>query len=293
MAGVAEWLLERRPARVVLMAALFPMPLLAVVSAAIVALTAMARGWRVAAADAAMAVVLIGIMTAIAQGFWLQITFGAGLTWLVAGALGNLRRAGSLNLAVQCAVLLGLAGALAFTIWSRDPRAYWEQVLLDLGERARMAGLEVGPADLMPAAAQLMTGMMAASAVASALAALFLATWWAGRMGAADFAGEFRQLRMGRVMGLLAAVTAALALTGLRTSVDDLLLVLGVGFVIQGLAVVHWHGARRQWPRGWSAFLYLPLALVPALAVAELLILALIGLVDNAYELRRQGTNLV
>jgi hypothetical protein len=293
MAGVADWLLGRRHMRVILMAALFPMPLLAVASAAIVALTAMRLGWRMALVDVAAAVVVVGILTALAQGFWLQISIGAAVTWAVAVLLGQLRETGSLNLAVQCAVLLGIIGTLAFTVLNPDPQAYWEDVLRDLAQRARDAGLEIGPADLLPAAAEFMTGMMSASAVASALAALFLACWWAGDMSRVEFGTEFRQLRMGRVLGLLAGVFGVLALAGLRPSVDDLLLVLGTGFVIQGLAVIHWHGAQRNWPRGWALFLYLPLALLPALAAAELLVLALLGLVDNGYRLRRSGGNLV
>jgi len=289
MSGLADWLLERRPVRVVLMAVLFPMPLLAVGTAAIVALTTMARGWRHALADIAAAVTLVAVMTALAQGFWLQLSLGAGLTWLLALLLGQLRRSGSLNLAVQVAVLLGFLGALVFTVWSRDPHAYWEDVLRDFGERLRAAGIDLGPSELMPAAAQLMTGVMSASAVASSLGALFLGTWWAA--GSDVFRAEFRELRMGRVMGLLAAVMGALLLTSLRPSVDDLLLVLSVGFVVQGLAVIHWHAARRQWPRWWPLLLYMPL--VSAVGVTEMLLLALLGLLDNGLGLRRQGENLV
>lgn len=290
MAGPGEWLAARRPARIALIALLFPMPLLAVVSAALVAQVAIARGWRSALQECAMALLLLAAVTALAGGFWLEIGTGAALTWLVAMVLGEVRRAGSLTLALQVAVLLGVAGAVAFTIWSRDPQAFWEQVLRDLAARARSAGLEIGPADLLPGAARVMTGMMSASAVASSLAALFLGSWWADR---GNFGAEFQELRMGRVMGILAAVLGALVLTGLRPAVDDLLLVLATGFVVQGLAVIHWHGARRDWPRAWPVALYLPLALLPALAALELALLALLGLADNGYGLRRIGGKVV
>ena len=289
MAGPMEWLLGRRVSRVTLTALLFPLPLLAVVSAAIAVLTASTQSWRIALVDAALSAALLMLLTVLVDGPWIEMGIGAGLTWGVAVLLGHLSRVTSLNLAVQSAVLLGFAGAMIFLVVSRDPQAYWEQVLGDLAERARSAGLEVGPADLLPMAAQLMTGLMSASAIASALGALFLGVWWAGPVGGRSFGEEFQGLRMGRVLGVLAGVIGVLALTGLKPSVDDLLLVLGVGFIVQGLAVVHWHGARHEWPKVWPLALYLPLALVPALAVIEMLLLALVGLVDNAYRLRRSG----
>jgi hypothetical protein len=128
---------------------------------------------------------------------------------------------------------------------------------------------------------------MSASVVASAVAALFIGCWWAGQIGGGRFSAEFRELRMGKVLGVLAGVIGLLFLTAARPTADDLLLVLGTGFVLQGLAVVHWHGARRAWFRGWPLLLYMPLGLLPALAGLELSLLALLGLLDNGYSLRR------
>lgn len=293
MTGLSEWIAGRRVVRIALIAFLFPMPLLSVVSAALVVSGAISRGWRSAAQDCAGALLLLVALTALAGGIWFEIGVGAALTWAVAVLLGQLRRIGSMTLALQVAVLLGVAGALAFVVWSRDPQAFWEQVLGELAQRAQSAGLEVGPADLLPAAAGLMTGMMAASAVASSMAALFLGCWWTGTDGRRGFGAEFREVRMGRVMGILGGVLGALLLTGLRPMVDDLLLVLATGFVVQGLAVIHWQGARRNWPRAWMLALYLPMALLPAVAAAELLALALLGLADNAFSLRRIDGKLV
>lgn len=293
MAGATGWLLGRRGLRIALTAVLFPLPLLALVSAAIVARTALVSGWRTATADAGAAALLLMVLTGLAGGYWMQIGTGAAVTWGVATLLGQLRRIGSLDLAVQSAVLLGFMGALIFTLWSPDPHAYWESVLQELAERAQSAGLDLGPSELLPMAAQLMTGAMSASAVASALGALFLGRWWAGRVDGTGFGAEFRELRMGRVLGSIAVLAAVAALTDLRPGVDDLLLVLGVGFVVQGLAVVHWHAARQAWPQVWPLALYLPLALVPAVGLVELLLLALVGLVDNGYRLRRPGGKVV
>lgn len=293
MAGLADSLLGRRLPRIALIAVLFPVPLLAVISAAIVVAVTGTHGWRIAVQDCGGALLLLMALTALAGELSWGIGLGAAVTWLVAIGLGHLRQAGSLTLAVQSAVLAGVLGAVVFTVWSRDPQAYWEQVLKDLTQRARSAGIDVGPADLIPGAAQVMTGMMSASAVASSLAALFLGSWWAGKATGRGFGSEFQEVRMGRVLGVVAGIAGVLFLTSLRPGVDDILLVLGVGFVVQGLAVIHWHGARREWPKAWPLALYLPLALLPAVAAVEMLLLALLGLFDNGYSLRRTGGKVV
>jgi hypothetical protein len=63
--------------------------------------------------------------------------------------------------------------------------------------------------------------------------------------------------------------------------------VLGIGFVFQGLAVVHWLVAARGLP--WVFFIpvYLPLFLGASLLVLTLFVLATIGFIDNWYGLRR------
>lgn len=287
MSGPMNWLLRQRVLRIALIALTFPLPLLAVVSAALVVMVAALQGWRQALEDCAAALLVLIGLTMVAGGYWVEIGIGAWMTWMGALLLGHLRRIGSLTLALQVAVLLGMAGVIGFVLWSREPVAFWEQVLGDLAERARSAGLDVETADLGLGLVPLMTGIMAASAVISSLTAVFLGCWWIGDNDGRHFAGEFQALRMGRAMGGMTAVLLLLFFVGLGSIADDLLLVLGAGFLVQGLAVVHWHGARRQWPAAWPFALYLPLILVPVVAVPQMLLLALLGLVDNGYSLRR------
>ena len=59
MTGLAEWLVAHRTARVTLIAALFPLPLLSAISAALIVLTTSARGWRLATQDVAAAALLL------------------------------------------------------------------------------------------------------------------------------------------------------------------------------------------------------------------------------------------
>ena len=291
--GLAGWLVRHRAPRIALMAALFPLPAFGVVSVAMVVLATQINGWRTAALDCAAALGLLLGLTMAGGGEWRGMGLGASLAWLVGLVLGAIRRPGSLNLPVQVAVLMGFAGVIVFHGIADDAQAYWAGVLRELTERATAAGMELGPTELLLGAAAWMTGVVAASAVASSVAALLLGSWWASRLGVGEVAGDFRSLRMGRVIGGLALLSVIAWLAGLRGLADDLWFVFGAGFALQGLAVVHWHAARRRWPRWWSFALYLPMLGLPALAAAELLVLAIVGVVDNAYSLRRATADVV
>jgi hypothetical protein len=275
------------------MAALFPLPLLGLASAATAALVTQAQGWRVALADCSIALGLLLALTLVTGGEWLAIGLGAALTWLVSVGLGALRRSAALTLAVQVAVLTGLAGVTAFALMVKDEQGYWAAVIREFAERATAAGMDLGPVESLLGLAGLMTGVVAASAVLTAVVALVLGSWWASQLGAGDVVPEFQALRMGRVIGALALLAVALSLTGWRSTADDLGLVLGAGFALQGLAVAHWQAAHRRWPRWWSLVLYGPMLLLPALAGAALLLLAVVGVVDNGWSLRRRAPNVV
>lgn len=292
MTGLPAWLMEKRALRIMLMVMLFPLPLTLVLSAAIAVLVTCVRGWRPALSDSGIAVAVLMGLTAISGGGWMEIGIGAALTWLVVIFLAELRNVGSLALSVQVAVLLGVVAAMVFMLWMRDPQLFWESVLTDLTVRANTAGLAVEPAEFVPGAAQLMTGMMAASAVLSSVVALLLGSAMGDPLRGREFGTAFRNLRMGHILTGAALLAGLLFLVG-STSADDLLLVFAAGFVLQGLSLVHWHADARKWPRMWPFALYLPMALLPVVGVFELMGLAAAGLLDNVVSLRRAGRKLV
>ena len=77
---------------------------------------------------------------------------------------------------------------------------------------------------------------------------------------------------------------------------SDLLLVLATGFVLQGLAVIHWQFHARKWPGAFLLLVYLPMLPVlagPAVAAGAWLSVAAIGFIDNWFVLRRSNENMV
>jgi uncharacterized protein YybS (DUF2232 family) len=81
------------------------------------------------------------------------------------------------------------------------------------------------------------------------------------------------------------------AVFGLSSLATNCLLVLSMGFVIQGLAVMHWQVAERGWPWTFLLVVYLPFFMGALLSVTALFVLAAVGFVDNWYGLRGAGTN--
>jgi hypothetical protein len=138
-----------------------------------------------------------------------------------------------------------------------------------------------------------MTGLVAASAVSSSLLALVIGAWWAGDAGGPGLGEMFVRLRLGRVVGLATAVLGLLAAVGIDGLPGSLLLVLGTGFAVQGLAVAHWHARARGWPRVLLVLLYLPLLLGPSVAAVAWFFLASLGFVDNWYSLRRRDEDVI
>jgi hypothetical protein len=282
------WLAERRVPRVALIAALLPLGLFGIFSAAIVVCVAQIKGWREAAADCSIALGILLFLTALVGVGAVQLTASAASTWFVALGLGGLTGTyGSLTLPLQAIIVLAVAGLLVFVLTVADTTAFWTDFLNDLTQQMVNFGVEFTEPDALFSLAPIMSGMAAASAIASSIAALLLGSWWASGAGSASFREMFLQLRLGYVIGGLAALAGVATLFSFGPLAANLLLILSVGFVFQGLAVVHWQVARRGWP--WTVLLvaYLPFAMGAQLAVSALFVLAAVGFVDNWYGLRR------
>ena len=151
------------------------------------------------------------------------------------------------------------------------------------------------PPGWLATVAGLMHGVIGASLLSTLMLALMLGLWLDRESdGDADhWRRKFLAFRLGRVLSLAAVIAVVLLAAGLVSLGGGLLLVLGTGFVAQGLAVIHWTADHRGWPRIWPLALYVPLLLGAPPAGLVVLGLALAGLVDNGFELRRRRSNVV
>ena len=281
-----SWLIERRIARVALIAAL--LPLFGIVSAAIVVCASMARGWREGLVDCLIALAVLLGLTSLSGGGVPQVLFSGVSTWSVALLMGGLTGAyGSLTLAIQAIVMLGCMAILGFAVIVGDPAEFWGPILQTFAAQMQGFGIELSDSNAIMDLVPIMIGLFAAGTLASSIVALLLGCWWAGGARGVDFRELFLGLRLGYIIGAVAAIAGVGSLLGMQPLAGNLLLVAGTGFLFQGLAVVHWHAARRRLPWFMLIPVYVPLFMGSSLFVMALMLFATLGFIDNWYGLRR------
>lgn len=294
MGRLANWLSANRRSRIFLIAGTLLLPLVNLLSGAVVAMTAVTLGWRTALIDCLAGLGILMVLLALTGGPWDSAIVGALTMW--AGALlgGHLLgRTGSFDLAVQVLVAVAVIAVFVISLMLPDARSHWLPVLEQLIRSAGLPQNEGLPEDWLGRVAALMYGVIGASVLMSVLIALLLGGSLAARGDPAIWRKQVLQLRLGRVLtGFVLLGLAALGI-GLKDAGTGVLLVLATGFVAQGLAVVHWTADHRVWPRFWSVVLYGPLMLSPSLAGLLLAGLMIAGILDNLIGLRRSRTNVV
>jgi hypothetical protein len=285
--ALAGWLVER-PWRAVLasvaVGVLSPQGLspFAVVAAAIPVLALLKADGRIAilaagAAAAAGAGVLLsaGQSAPLALGA-VTIVFAAPL------ALGWLYlRVRSLNLCFQVAVLAMGILLVAIHVVLPDPGAVWEKVLAEATRSLDDAGLKIDADEVIGSLRDTMWGSYAALALVTMLGSLFLGRWWQALLDApGTFGREFRQLRLGVVLGVTITLIVLASLVLDVPAIDALAWVGVTAMAFQGLAAAHRRRAGGRLGQGWLVLIYVFL-IVPPTAFIMSAMLAGWGFIDN------------
>ncbi len=291
MRALAQWVVRGPLSAVTVVVgfalAAFLVPPLMLLSGGALALVTLAFGPRKGGG-------VLGGATAVAAvlglGLGANPWFGVGLSavdwvpvWLCAASLWATR-----SLAVGMAVALVLAllalGAVHFAI--PDPTAAWRQLLGPmLSELLQGLGVpeeELGQA--LDTLSSVATGVVVASAMSSTVLALLIGRAWQALLyNPGGFGLEFRGLRLGRTLGVLAAVTVGAASLWHQPLLFELALILLMAFAFEGVAVVHWLAYRSDRPLPWLVGFYTVLVLVFPQALPVVMGL---GVVDGVFDLR-------
>lgn len=283
MKAFIDWVLAQRVRPILL--AVVAAPLLQPVAAALIAVETARRDF---AGGVICALGVLAGLLAIATlaGADTSLFAAIGVVCAVSGVgVGMLiRRAGNLVLAYQAAVLVAMVLVAAIWILGFDVRSFFApavQELVALLESNEMPSEDVALIQERGAAV-----VLAAAMFWQLVGTLLLGYWWfllATRQR--RFGQEFRRLALGRVLGAIATALIVLTLAFDNELVQNLAPLALLGFVLQGVAVVHAWAHAKRWPPGLVAPLYV-LLLVPALNVLVVLPLSLVGVVDNWFDLR-------
>lgn len=283
MTVFVQWLLERRYALLILAIAVAPMvPMLA---AALLTLETIRRGpyqGLVSAAIAATGVLVIGAVVD-TNVLFNMVGVATMLSGAALGAIVGVTQ--SLALAFQASLLFCVACViLAVLIWPDADTLIGPQLEAVLNV-FRENGAAPEQIEALSQLGDVFFGLSAAVVFAQLVVALFLGYWWACLVSSpGKFGMDFRELRLGRMLGIPGTLVMATSLFLDVALVQNLFPLILFGFCFQGLAVTHaWAHAKRWNP---ALLLVIYLLLVSPLTAVVILALSSMGLTDNWINLR-------
>jgi hypothetical protein len=290
MRSFARWASDR-PYRLVLLT-IGLVRLVAPVSGALLVLDALRRGpgsVAISMAASILGVVLLGMLIGSNMAETLSLTAPTLVGGAACGALLSWSR--SLSLAFQGAVVGFIV--LTLVIFLVAPEAGRIGEIL---QNEVLALLETGGADAAQLAsfADLDSGefvrFLLITLLVSLLAALLLGFWWYALIGdGVRFGSEFRGLKLGRIAGIALMVLVVVGQLVDIQLVRNLASLAVVGFLFQGLAVMHARAHSDKWPGPAIALVYCVLFIPWTMPVA-LMALSAVGLLDNVFPLRARAT---
>ena len=284
MRDILTWALAFRWRIVLLSVGLAISPLTAPLASALLVLCALAQSPRLAILSAGIASVVLVILAIVGGGqAWSAPATLVGWT-LVIGMATLVRRSGSLSLAVQLASLVALLSIVVWNLLLRDPGSVFEPLVMGLLQPLVSQGNLQADSAVVRQIAELMPGIMVVSIFATLIVSLAIGRHWHGLLtGQQKFATEFRQYRLGRIVGLIATAGLLAGFLFDGPGAANLMVVAGAVFFVQGLAVAH--ALVKVSGLGFMPLMVLYAAMIFAAQLAIPLVLAA-GLVDNWLDLR-------
>ena len=285
MRAFAAWV-TRRPFRLVLLTILF-VQLLMPIAGALLVLDALRRGTMAAALSAAIATAaVLGIGLALGAGAINTLSVTAPVLLLGVASGGLLVWSRSLSLGFQGTVVGVMLGALVVFALFADPMAIGTFLRREFLLILESGGVEAAQLEQFEAITPIeLTRVVLIALLGSALLALLLGYWcYSLIVDGIHFGSDFRALRLGRVAGivLMVAVTAYLLVGGdWLASIAPLAV---IGFLFQGLAVLHARSHAGNWHRAVIVLVYL--LFVSPLAQWVFMGVSAVGLLDNFFNLR-------
>lgn len=264
------------------------LPFLGLISSGAVGLVTLRKGPRDGLLLIALSTLAAGAIAWVGLGSPLMALGILAVLWVpILGLATILRTTRSLGLTAQLAALGGVVMVLVVHLLVDNPLQAWQQLLEPVRQTLVTDGL-IDSADstvLFDQVAKWMTGTFAAALVFQYLMSLFIARHWQAQLyNPGGFGEEFRALNVGRTFGLLFLVVLIwLALASGTGLALDLIPVLTLLLVLQGLAVIHRSRELLGIHQGWLIGLYVLLIFfMPQVS----LLLASVGLVDLWVDIR-------
>ena len=295
MQPIAAWLIARPLHAVLGLALTLVLPFAQVFSGAAIVMLVLYGGARTAALQGLIAIAVLAALSLVTGGSLPEVLVNGLFAWLPVFLLAwLLRRSRSLTLTLQVSAIAAMAVTLGFYIVVADPTAYWVAVLTDVAAAFRemglteQAGMIVAQTELIAPQMTMVTVLTSWSLIVLVLV-LGYAIYQALPGKSAEF-GRFCDLRFGRTLALVMAVTSVLALLIGVEWLRNFAFVVFAIFWLQGLSMMHWLRVVGPLPFIVLIVIY---AMLPFLNALLVMALAILGYTDAWFDYRaRIGKNM-
>ena len=270
------------------------MPLTGVVSSAALGLTALVWGGQRAAITAMLSIaalyglfVLASVLN-IAVASYESIFLFVLLQWLPLLLIAQLLRATrSLSFTLIMLVVVGSLIVVLTKLLVPDIADYWDR-FFNWVLQGEIASKETDDPEFgqdYRNFLNIITGLAVASLILVWMVSLLLARWWQSLLNQpGGFRSEFVRLELGRIIAVTGLILFAVMIFSDSPLTRELLLVMMVAFLFQGISTVHFLLAARD-AKGWLLGFYVLLAMSPVIPQVPGL-LGIVGALENLVGLR-------
>jgi len=229
---------------------------------------------------------IAGLLGYLFSGSFQFTLYYALMLWLPVWVIGIVLRQGrQLSLAIEIAVLIGVAGVLGYYLYNPDAATMWQSLLKLM---LPQADAPIDAEEKIAIIARYMTGVASAGTITSLIFGLFLGRWWQALLyNPGGFKQEFLGLASRSAVTVVSIATLLLAVVsqGIVSEMAwNAVIVLFVLYALIGSAIMHTVFAAMKLARYAVPMFYITLFLIPH----AILPVALIGLSDAWLNLRKK-----
>tara|TARA_Y100001970_G_C14233361_1_gene860188 strand:+ start:1873 stop:2739 length:867 start_codon:yes stop_codon:yes gene_type:complete len=280
---ILNWLISRRY-RVIVSAIAFS-PIFPIVSSSLITLSVMVNGYKKSIQIPLISSLIVTVLL-LYTGTTSSLSIFLSILPLYAGLfLGYLiYRTNSINFVFQAIYLLCFLIVLA-SLFFNGFNNIFANIFDQIIEIFLTTGAPESQINSLNSWRELFFSLIVAIVFIQLVISLFLTVWWYSLIKKENiFFYQFKALRLGKFLGLPATLLLFFSIFSDTIIIDSFFSLILIAFCIQGIALVHDYGSLINLHPAILALMYI--LLVTPLTGFVILLLSLIGLVDNWINLR-------
>lgn len=259
-------------------------PFVSLLSGAIVSLIILTQGLKSGLRVIVLSVIATSAMTWLTMGSPMVGIMVGLVQWLPMVVLAELlRKTQSLSVVILFSLVLGvIAASMQFFFWP-DLGLLWQdmvkQFLIESNQAARYDELSLAIEQLVQLFLVFIVGVM----VSTYISTLMFGRWLQAKLvDSPGYNKEFYGIKLGKKAGLIAVLAVAVSAVVATDYLVAVAIVIGSGFLFQGLAVVHVRANRSSRKVLFIVLFYFLLLVFPHVVALT----TFVGIIDNWFDFR-------